>query len=127
MPYICQAMIDLKHFLLSEFDSPDALGSGSKMQSEFLKKLDNARGISGLPFKINSGYRTIAYNTKIKGAANSAHTKGWAADIAYTTGAEGYKILRSLQEVGFNRIGIYKTWIHVDCDPSLPPNVIWSK
>ena len=120
-------MVQLKHFVLSEFDSPDAPGSGSQMQEEFLKKLDAARGIANVPFKINSGFRTAAHNKKVGGEPNSSHTKGWAADIAYSTGAEGYKILTALFNVGFTRIGIYKSWIHADCDPSLPAKVIWSK
>lgn len=117
----------MKHFALSEFDSPDAPGSGSEMQPEFLTKLDAARGIANVPFKINSGFRTVAHNKKVGGEPNSSHTKGWAADIAYSSGSEGYKILAALFNVGFNRIGVYKTWIHCDCDPSLPAKVIWSK
>jgi uncharacterized protein YcbK (DUF882 family) len=120
-------MLQLKHFTLAEFDSKDAPGSGSAMQSDFLLKLDKARSLCGIPFKINSGFRTPAHNKAVGGEPNSSHTKGWAADIGYSSGTEGYRILCSLQAVGFNRIGIYKNWIHVDCDPALPSHVIWSK
>jgi hypothetical protein len=37
--------LDLKYFKLTEFDSPDEVGSGYKMDKEFLIKLDYARGI----------------------------------------------------------------------------------
>jgi uncharacterized protein YcbK (DUF882 family) len=120
-------MVQLKHFILSEFDSPDAPGSGSQMKEEFLKKLDAARGLANVPFKINSGFRTITHNKKVGGEPNSAHTKGFAVDIGYSSGTEAYKILKGLMDVGFNRIGVYRSWIHADCDPSLPKNVIWSK
>ncbi len=120
-------MVQLKHFTLSEFDSPDAPGSGSQMKEEFLKKLDAARGIANVPFKINSGFRTAAHNKKVGGEPNSSHTKGSAADIGYSSGTEGYKILKGLMEAGFNRIGVYRSWIHADNDPTLPQNVIWSK
>jgi uncharacterized protein YcbK (DUF882 family) len=119
--------MELENFNLSEFDSPDLIGSGSKMNPDFLLKLDKARGIAGVPFKINSGYRTESHNKKVGGTPNSAHTKGFAADIAYSTGTDGYKILTALHQVGFTRIGIYKSWIHVDSDPALPSKVIWSK
>ena len=46
------------HFELSEFDSPDEIGSGSRMQSSTLQMLDDARGIAGVPFRINSGFRS---------------------------------------------------------------------
>ena len=52
----------LKYFKLSEFDSPDEVGSGSKMNYTFLEKLDKARGLAEIPFKITSGYRTKEYN-----------------------------------------------------------------
>jgi zinc D-Ala-D-Ala carboxypeptidase len=119
-------MVQLKHFNLSEFDSPDAPGSGSQMKEDFLKKLDAARGIANVPFKINSGFRTVAHNKKVGGKSDSAHTKGYACDTAYSSGSEGFKILTGLLAAGFNRIGIAKTYIHADCDPSLPPNVIWT-
>lgn len=120
-------MVQIKHFTLKEFDSPDAPGSGSAMQSDFLVKLDKARELCGLPFKINSGFRTPAHNKAVGGEPNSAHTKGWAADIGYSSGTQGYQILTSLLAVGFTRIGVYKNWLHCDCDPSLPAKVIWSK
>jgi len=43
------------HFEISEFDSPDEIGSGQYMQSSTLQMLDDARSIAGIPFKINSG------------------------------------------------------------------------
>jgi hypothetical protein len=70
--------MELENFNLSEFDSPDLTGSGSKMNPDFLLKLDKARGIAGVPFKINSGYRTESHNKKVGGTPNSAHTKGFA-------------------------------------------------
>lgn len=117
----------MNHFKLSEFDSPDEIGSGSKMNPDFLELLDKARGIAGIPFKINSGYRTLAHNKKVDGEVNSSHCKGYAADIAYKSGSEAWLMVNALLKVGFNRIGVYRSWIHVDSDPSLPKNVIWSK
>ena len=59
--------LNLKYFKLSEFDSPDQVGSGKKMNKKFLEKLDYARHNAGIPFKINSGYRTEARNTLVGG------------------------------------------------------------
>lgn len=114
----------LKHFKLSEFDSPDVKGSGQNMQKSTLRMLDEARELAGVPFHINSGFRTEARNEAKGGAKHSAHTKGYAADIACTAATRD-KILKSLYQVGFRRFGIGATYIHADNDMSLPPNTVW--
>ena len=116
----------LKHFKITEFDSPDAPGSGVKMQSKFLQMLDNARSIAGVPFKVNSGYRTEAHNKKVGGVADSSHVQGWAADIAATSGTHKFNIVNALLKAGFTRIGIASGFIHCDCDPNKPDLVIWT-
>lgn len=116
----------LKHFKLSEFDSPDAPGSGSNMKPAFMQRLDNARALAGVPFKINSGFRTTVHNAKVGGVADSSHTQGWAADIAATSGTSKFTIVNALLKAGFTRIGIASSFVHVDCDPSKPAQVIWT-
>jgi zinc D-Ala-D-Ala carboxypeptidase len=117
--------LDLKYFQLSEFDSPDEVGSGKKMDSKFVEKLDYARGNAGIPFKINSGYRTQEWNMKVGGRFGSSHKKGLAVDIACNGSRERYLILNALMEVGINRFGIAKGFIHCDVDNSKDPDVIW--
>jgi|TARA_R110002012_G_C11419448_1_gene588042 zinc D-Ala-D-Ala carboxypeptidase len=117
--------LNLKHFKLSEFDSPDEVGSGKKMDKEFLEKLDYARHNAGIPFKINSGYRTEVRNTLVGGRFGSSHKKGLAADIGYTGSRQRYLILSALMDVGINRFGIAKTYIHCDVDKEKDQDVIW--
>jgi zinc D-Ala-D-Ala carboxypeptidase len=117
--------LNLKYFTLSEFDSPDEVGSGKKMDKEFLEKLDYARHNAGIPFKINSGYRTEARNTLVGGRFGSSHKKGLAADIGYTGSRQRYLILSALMDVGINRFGIAKTYIHCDVDKEKDQEVIW--
>jgi len=116
----------MKYFKLSEFDSPDMVGSGEAMDKEFLSKLDQARSLCDIPFRITSGYRSEAHNLKVGGVSNSSHTKGLAADIACTNSAARHIIVSALLKVGLNRIGIADTFIHVDRDSSKPANVIWT-
>jgi uncharacterized protein YcbK (DUF882 family) len=111
-------MYDPKYFSLSEFDSPDLPNSGLHMDYEFLRMLDTARDKAGIPFKITSGYRTKLHNDKVGGVSNSSHLQGYAADIACSSGAERWKIINALIEAGFNRLGVAKTFIHVDNDPN---------
>lgn len=95
------------------------------LKPELVQMLDKARGIAGIPFKINSGFRTEAENKKAGGVEDSAHLLGLAVDIACTTDSARHKILNALRDVGFNRIGIAKTFVHCDIDKSKSPNVIW--
>ena len=53
----------------------------------------------------------------------SAHTRGYAADIRCTDSHTRFAVLRALLEVGFRRIELAPTWIHVDCDPAKPRDV----
>lgn len=108
----------MKHFDISEFDSPDKSGSGKKhMKKEFLKAIDLARDYAGVPFTITSGYRTPEHNREVGGVKTSSHIKGYAADIACTDPYTRLRILRGLFAAGFNRIGIAHTFIHCDVDP----------
>lgn len=115
----------MKYFQLHEFDSPDSPGSGSMMQLSTLMKLEVARGLAGIPFVINSGYRTKAHNYKVGGVSDSAHERGFAVDIAANSPVKRWKILESCIKAGFRRIGIGKDFIHVDDDPSKPAGVVW--
>ena len=116
----------MKYFKLSEFDSPDMVGSGEAMDREFLSRLDQARSLAGTSFRITSGYRTLEHNKKVGGVEDSSHTKGHAADIACSNSVYRFKIITSLLKAGFTRIGIADSFIHVDNDPSKSGNVIWT-
>jgi hypothetical protein len=133
-----------KYFDYAEFDSPAMpgetkptyfnpvrgknmiTGSGKLMMNlQFLQRLDNAREIAGTPFFITSGYRTQAYNDTLPNSAtDSAHTRGYAADISAPINKE--KIIRALIAAGFNRIGEGANFVHVDSDPNKTPFKYWT-
>jgi|TARA_R110002110_G_scaffold376791_2_gene587208 zinc D-Ala-D-Ala carboxypeptidase len=111
----------MKYFTLQEFDSPDKPGSGKNMDKDFLEMLDCAREEAQIPFKINSGFRTEAKNKEIyrllrKTPIKSSHLKGYAADIHCNNSQHRSIIVRALINVGFTRLGIAATFIHVDND-----------
>lgn len=116
----------MRYFDITEFDSPDIGSGGEMMQESTLNMLDDARGIAGIPFKINSGYRTPEHNKKVGGTSNSAHLDGYAVDIACSDSRSRWIIVEALIMAGFNRIGIADTFIHVDNQPSKPSDVIWT-
>lgn len=96
------------------------------MNQEFLLKLDEARELAGIPFIINSAYRTPEHNAKIGGSPNSSHLKGLAVDISVTNSTQRFIVLKALLDVGFTRIGIADTFIHVDLDKDKSQQVIWT-
>jgi len=97
----------------------------TNMSKEFLFVLDEAREIAGIPFIINSAYRSPEHPLSIKNPSSS-HIKGLAVDIKATDSVTRFKIVQALIEVGFNRIGIADTFIHVDLDLDKTQNVIWT-
>ena len=95
------------------------------MNKEFLFVLDEAREFAGIPFIINSAYRSPDHPLSIKNPTSS-HIKGLAVDIRTTDSRTRYKVLNALIQVGFNRIGIADTFIHVDDDKDKSQQVIWT-
>jgi len=115
----------MKHFKISEFDSPDEVGSGERMDAEVLQMIDQARELFGKPIRINSGVRTEKRNQEVGGSKTSSHLKGYAIDVSCDNSADRFRLVEILMLVGFNRLGIAKTFIHVDNDPDKSKNVIW--
>ena len=126
---------DIKYFKREEFVSPDT--GEEQMNLIFVKYLEKLREFVGQPLVITSGFRTLAHNEKIGGTKNSAHLRGLAVDIACPDSALRYKILdfvlnnktffynNDIIIVEIRRIGIGKNFIHLDCDKSLPQEVVW--
>lgn len=115
----------MRYFQSSEFACPCGCcdGGTGRMSPALLERLDAARDSAGLPFVINSGYRCPGHNRAVGGVADSAHTRGYAADIRCADSSTRFVLLRALLEVGFRRIELAPTWIHVDCDPDKPRDV----
>lgn len=118
--------VKMRYFNYTEFDSPDEVGSGQKMHPDILEMLDMARDKFDKPIRINSGYRTAKHNLKIGGRPNSSHLRGLAVDIACSNSVDRYHLLNCLLDVGFKRIGISKSFIHVDIDDEKDDQVIWT-
>ena len=86
--------------------------------------LDEVRREYGHRIVIHSGCRCEAHNEIVDGKKNSAHLRGYAVDIRCMSSLERARLLPILQQY-FSRIGIAKSFIHVDLDPDLPADVTW--
>ena len=116
--------MSLKYFSHDEFDCKCGCGKNN-INLSLLMCLDKARDLAGIPFVITSGCRCSFWNDANGGSPNSAHMGGMAADIAVPNSPARFKILKSLIEAGFLRIGVAKDFIHVDIDGTKPVEVCW--
>lgn len=101
-----------RNFKLSEFACKDG-SNDIILDMRLVWKLQELRDLLGRPVLITSGYRTESYNQKVGGVKNSQHLLGKASDII-VKGMEITELSRIAKIVGFNGIGIYKTFLHVD-------------
>ena len=112
----------MKYFKIEEF-ACKCCGK-HPMCEDLLKRLDTARGLAGIPFKINSGFRCVEHNRAVGGSKNSSHIRGLAADIACTDDRTRFILVEALIEAGFTRVGVARGFIHVDVDPD-KPSALW--
>ena len=116
----------IHHFNPSEFACRCGCGRGpGAMDAEFISMLDRARGLSGVPFRITSGFRCTAHNKAVGGVRGSSHLKGLAADIYVPSDASRFDMVQSLMAMGLFRLGIGENFIHADADPDKPSPSMW--
>ena len=88
-----------------------------------------ARIIANIAFTINDGCRTKEENDELvalgMAAEDSSHLDGYAADIRCTGSRQRAIMLDALKKAGFTRVGISRSFIHVDCDPTKDGHVEW--
>ena len=95
------------------------------MNIDFVQKLDELRERCGFAFQVRSGYRTPAHNKLVGGVDSSAHEAGLACDISAETSTARCMIVREAFKLGFRRVGIGQTFVHLDEDPTKAQDVIW--
>ena len=117
--------MELDYFEPWEFKCPCCGLGPDRMNPVFVARLDQARGLAGVPFLITSGWRCERHNAEVGGSETSSHMKGLAVDIECRLSGARFQILWALRVVGFNRIGIRKDFIHVDMDYDKPPRLVW--
>ena len=122
LPHNQKGDIKLKYFKKSEFECPCC---GRQADDRFMELMDDVRRLAAVPFVINSGKRCPAHNDSVGGKERSAHVDGLAADIKCHTSHGRFKIINSALSCGITRIGVYKTFIHLDISWDNPPEVIW--
>ena len=111
-----------KHFSKDEFACSHT--GNNEIQDKFIEMLDILRENCGFPFVITSGYRSPKHSIEAKKAKPGTHAQGIAADIKTASGQQRHKIIKAAMIMGFNGIGVAKSFVHVDTRKSSP--VVWS-
>lgn len=116
-----------RYFSEQEFRKCDPPCDRESMEQDFLDVMDDIRRKARIPLVINCAYRSREYDKKKGRTGNSAHTQGLAVDIRCNASENRFKIVKAALECGITRIGIGKTFIHIDMGErvGLPANVIW--
>ena len=111
---------DTKNFKVSEFACKHC--GENKIEQCVLDIAQAIRDELGVPVKVNSGYRCETHNARVSGVKGSYHTKGLAADLSSSVGAD--KMFQAVQKLwGEKKLPelaycIYyakKNFIHIDC------------
>lgn len=113
----------------SVFDSPDMPGSGNCMDRRLIAMLHNLSIKTGYPIFswINSGARSDAHNRKVGGVRNSSHKMPAckAVDIRASSRTIRNNLVMAARDVGFKRIGVGNTFVHLDVDEGKSQYVAW--
>jgi len=78
----------------------------------FMDKLQQARDISGRPFRILSAHRCALHNARVGGAPLSQHLR-LAADISLR-GHAPHALAAACKSAGFTGFGYYQNFLHID-------------
>ncbi|ARU48318.1 D-Ala-D-Ala carboxypeptidase family metallohydrolase [Sulfurospirillum diekertiae] len=113
----------IKHFKKEEFTCKCGCGLNN-INDDLVILLDTARQSANVSFKINCGCRCEKHNKEVGGVEDSAHTKGLAVDISTLSDSVRFNIVSALLKVGFKRVLLYDTFIHVDMDLTKPNPIL---
>lgn len=114
-----------KYFKPDEFKRASPACDIKQMEPFLLQQLDRLREKVRMPVVINSAFRSVEYEKMQGRSGSSAHTQGTAVDIACRSVRNRYKLVKAALELGFTRIGIAPTYIHLDVSLTHDDEVIW--
>ena len=82
--------------------------------------LEKVRDLLGYPLHIDSGFRCAALNAAVRGAKNSAHLAGWAADFLCPQFGDPLKVVRAIagSDLDFDQCIQEGTWTHISFSPA---------
>ena len=102
------------HFSKKEFACKCGCGFDD-VDVGLIDKLEKFRELcGGKPMHINSACRCGVHNKIVGGSPNSQHLLGRAADVRKIPGMSIDEMAKHAEEAGFDGIGKYRSFVHVD-------------
>lgn len=99
----------------------------SEIHPELLDKIRSMQALCGFRFDINSGFRPKIWEFKHGRNGSSSHSKSpsLAVDISTVDSHVRYKVVSSALAAGIPRIGIGKSFVHLDIDETKAHPIIF--
>ena len=114
---------DIRNFKAEEFVCPHC--GDVVIDPVLIALLQEFRDRIGRPVIITSAYRCEEHNRAIGGVPNSAHTRGYAVDVAIPDSSFRHALVEFLIRNEVTRFGIAEDFVHFDLDPDKPQEVVW--
>lgn len=125
-----------EHFDLDEFEHSGialARGIDNTAPPNVLRNLvvlaaalEEVRALLGHPINISSGYRCACLNQAVKGAVNSAHMSGYAADFTCDSFGTPLDVVRAIvdSDIKFDQCIEEGHWVHFSVDPQMRQRIL---
>lgn len=126
---------DIEHFKPSDFKCRCGKCNGLEMDLDVVRKLDQVASLIGLPLSVQ--YGAVCPKAGTSGPAHFAlehfpdleTRRCYAVDIRCPSNGAAptfrYRFIKAALEVGFRRIEVGKSYIHVDDHPKNSEETIW--
>ena len=88
--------------------------SEQQLDSLLLSILKQIEELTQREVIVNSAFRSISYEVRQGRNGSSAHCLGKAVDLYCFDSSYRYQVVKLALQLGINRIGIYKSFIHLD-------------
>lgn len=116
---------ELKRLLQLDLSNCTPACSIEDFDKKFVDVIILAQKMCGSPFVVTSGYRSKEYELSKGRKGTSSHCKGLAIDVSTRDSLTRFKVVIAAALAGVPRIGVGKTFVHLDCDASKPHPILF--
>ena len=90
--------------------------------TELANGLEKVRELLGHPIHVNSAYRGPKVNSAVGGSKNSAHMRGWAADIVCPGFGSPREVCHAIMSstIDYDQLILeFDAWTHISFEPTM--------
>lgn len=120
-----KSALELQKLSELNFKYCNPASSADDLNPKLVDRIILAQRMCGEQFTITSAYRSQGYERSNGRKGSSSHCKGLAVDVSAVNSHLRFKIVAGCILAGFPRLGIGKTFIHIDIDETKPHPIIF--